>query len=83
MVTWEISVTGLQESLQHCGPEKAAGPSGDSISNVKLRSCVLVAQSLSGEYLLAASLPLLGGESCFPTQVSGHAGVGAPQVTLL
>ena len=62
------------------GPQRAARPSSDSIN---LGSCVLVAQYLSSEYLLAASLTLLGGESCFPTRVSSHAGVGAPQVTLL
>lgn len=61
------------------GPQRAARPSSGSIN---LGSCVLVAQYLGSEYLLAASLTLLGDESCFPTRVSGHAGAGAPQVTL-
>lgn len=86
MVTWETRVTGLRESSKHGGtpqwPQRAARPSGNSVNDVciHLGCCVLVAWYLRSKYILAANLTLLGGKSCFPTQVSGHAGAGAPQV---
>lgn len=57
------------------GPQRAARPLRDSINGVciNLESRVSVAQYLGSEYLLAASLTLLGGESCLPIGVSGPA----------
>lgn len=59
----------------HSGPQRVTRSSSDSINGVctNLESCVSVAQYLDSEYLLAASVTLLGGESCLPTGVSGLA----------
>lgn len=67
------------------GPQRAARPSIDGVNDVcvNLGSCVLVAHYLGSKYLLVSSLALLGSKSCFPTQVSSRAGVGALCVTLL
>lgn len=57
------------------GPQRGTRSLSDSINGIciNLESCVSVAQYLGSEYLLAASLTLLGGESCLPTGVSGLA----------
>lgn len=57
------------------GPRRATRSLKDSINNIciNLESHVSVAQYLGSEYLLTASLTLLGGESCLPTGVSGLA----------
>lgn len=53
-------------------PREQQGPWSDSINGVcsDLESRVSVAEYLVSEHLLAASLTLLGGESCPPTGVS-------------